>query len=428
MQGFTAELLKDIITIFYTPLAQVYRAASIADSLSDLQSFINDLIKTVEQVERMLSFYVLPYLDCQPNVSDKVIQEDSSRTVQAFINLIQRHEQSFYHFVHKVHSKGENLFGGLMHWVELFLTVVREGLGSPLSLEFLLPHTGKDRDNILNEVDEVARYHYKLKVAYEAKLRRRFGRIQERDGDAEVEDEVTQNLVNGVIGEIDFGELIHGDADDLAAEETDEESSDDDDDSSEFESTDGSCSGESDLEDSNDEERSLPLPSRQSHNHATTLPKRSQMLVAKPAELQPIPVTRDEAPRKRSLSLNSKSMPRPRQDLPSMPSLSSLPKSATVDKFSKPVPLDPRVRPHEYTQTPVAPSQSNQRQQSTFHSDQPAKPRSSKFSLSASQGSKKRKGMSALKPPELQHIPTLLPVFVEMVKFSFIDLDKRSST
>jgi hypothetical protein len=43
--------LKDIITIFYAPLAQVYRAASIADSLGDLQSFINDLIKTVEQVE-----------------------------------------------------------------------------------------------------------------------------------------------------------------------------------------------------------------------------------------------------------------------------------------------------------------------------------------------------------------------------------------
>jgi hypothetical protein len=51
-QGSTAELLKDIITIFYTPLAQVYRAASIADSLSDLQNFVNDLIRTVEQVER----------------------------------------------------------------------------------------------------------------------------------------------------------------------------------------------------------------------------------------------------------------------------------------------------------------------------------------------------------------------------------------
>ena len=43
--------MKDIITIFYAPLAQVYRAASIADSLGDLQNFMNDLIRTVEQTE-----------------------------------------------------------------------------------------------------------------------------------------------------------------------------------------------------------------------------------------------------------------------------------------------------------------------------------------------------------------------------------------
>lgn len=43
--------MKDIITIFYSPLATVYKAASIADSLSDLQNFINDLIRTVEAVE-----------------------------------------------------------------------------------------------------------------------------------------------------------------------------------------------------------------------------------------------------------------------------------------------------------------------------------------------------------------------------------------
>jgi hypothetical protein len=50
-EGTTAELLKDIITIFYAPLAQVYKAANIADSISDLQSFVTDLIRTVEQVD-----------------------------------------------------------------------------------------------------------------------------------------------------------------------------------------------------------------------------------------------------------------------------------------------------------------------------------------------------------------------------------------
>lgn len=50
-EGTTSDLLRDILTIFYSPLAQVYKAASIADSLGDLQNFINDLIRTVEQGE-----------------------------------------------------------------------------------------------------------------------------------------------------------------------------------------------------------------------------------------------------------------------------------------------------------------------------------------------------------------------------------------
>ena len=169
----------------------------------------------------------------------KASEQDPHRTVQIFIDLVQRHEQSFYHFVHKVHSKGEGLFDDLMRWVELFLTLVREGLGEPISLEFLLPHTGKERADILAEVDKVALYHYKLKVIYEEKLRRRFGRAQVSNGqenDADAEDEVTQALVNGVVGEISFGELVQGDAIDLAAEETDEEESSDEYSSSDYES------------------------------------------------------------------------------------------------------------------------------------------------------------------------------------------------
>lgn len=50
-EGGTSELLKDIVTIFYQPLAQVYRAANIADSIGDLQAFVADLIRTVEQAE-----------------------------------------------------------------------------------------------------------------------------------------------------------------------------------------------------------------------------------------------------------------------------------------------------------------------------------------------------------------------------------------
>ncbi|KAG5641592.1 hypothetical protein DXG03_004675 [Asterophora parasitica] len=413
-QGFTADLLKDIITIFYTPLAQVYRAASIADSLGDLQNFINDLIKTVECVEELS-------------------QEDPHRTVQAFIDLIQRHEQSFYLFVHKVHSKGENLFDGLMKWIELFLTVVREGLGPVLSLEFLLPHAGKAREDIIAEVDKVALYHYKLKVAYEAKLRRRFGRIQERGGDADVEDLATQELVNGVVGEIDFGELIQGGVDDLAAEETDDDSSDEgeDDDSSEYES--GESGSTSSEEESSEDDAPPPRD---------VPPRRSNTLNI---QRTPPPPDPEPTPRKRTLSLKSTAslLKRRSADLPPVP---PRPNSVTADLASKPLPGTTTSRSfNEVPHTPTTPSKLSFDSSNKFsrgllpqggHLPHEAPPRrshdvssrntfdsSSRHSGSSTQShdspprpKKKKKAAQVLHPPNLEHIPQLLPVFVEMMR------------
>lgn len=219
MQGVTAELLKDIITIFYSPLAQVYKAASIADSLGDLQAFINDMIRTVEQVEER---------ELQTSVVEltSVSQEDPQRTVQTFIDLVQRHEQAFYTFVHNVHSKGQGLFESLMGWIELFLSYARDGLPQPLDLEILLPHGGPERAAIMKEVDSVAQYHYKLKVAHEEKIRKRF------QGGAGADEQTMEEaaLVDSVMQSLSIGDTIMGSAGEIAVEES-EESEDEEDDS-----------------------------------------------------------------------------------------------------------------------------------------------------------------------------------------------------
>ncbi|KAH7105679.1 hypothetical protein BKA62DRAFT_741511 [Auriculariales sp. MPI-PUGE-AT-0066] len=185
-EGTTSDLLKDVITIFYSPLAMVYKAANIADSLGDLQSFITDLIRTVEAVDAPGSV-------------------EPQRTVQIFISLVERHEQSFYSFVHKVHSKGEALFDDFMRWISLFVTLIRDGLSSePPSLEFILPHAGSERLAIMKEVDAVAVQHYKLKLAYETKVRKRFARnaaTQQED------DAATQALVDGLIVDMSLGDI-----------------------------------------------------------------------------------------------------------------------------------------------------------------------------------------------------------------------------
>ncbi|KAI0750865.1 hypothetical protein C8Q80DRAFT_1268175 [Daedaleopsis nitida] len=392
-QGSTAELLKDIITIFYAPLAQVYRAASIADSLGDLQNFINDLIRTVEQTEELS-------------------QTDPAKTVQIFIDLIQRHEQSFYSFVHKVHSKGEGLFTDLMRWIELFLTLMRDGLGERMSLEFLLPHTGADRENIMREVDEIVLYHYKLKVAYEAKLRRRFGRTQGMN-DADAEDEVAAQLVNGVVRDLSFGDLVTGDAEDLAAQEMgDEEEHSSDEDTSSGNS--GSDSEDS-SSDGSEEESDSGEGGGETERDATPFPDRQHA-----PDPRPPPVSRS-----RSQTFHH---PPPKQPQPQH----TLPVRHSVDS-----PRDDRLPPpppREQTRTlsmnsRLAPASSRFKDlppppplpQSTSAGPAPrAAPQQEKLADRrpgpAAKAPKLKKALVGPKPPELEHIPKLLPLFVEMMR------------
>lgn len=155
-----------------------------------------------------------------------VSQEDPQRTVQTFIDLVQRHEQAFYTFVHNVHSKGQGLFESLMGWIELFLSYARDGLPQELDLEILLPHAGEQRVAIMREVDAVAQYHYKLKVAHEEKVRKRFA------GGAGADQQTLEEaaLVDSVMQSLSIGDTIMGSAGEIAVEESEESESEDDDD------------------------------------------------------------------------------------------------------------------------------------------------------------------------------------------------------
>ncbi|TFY80348.1 hypothetical protein EWM64_g3666 [Hericium alpestre] len=386
-EGNTADLLKDIITIFYSPLAQVYRAASIADSLGDFQTFINDLIKTVESVE-------------------EIGQEDPRKTVEVFINLIQRHEQSFYHFVHKVHSKGESLFTGLMRWIELFLTVVREGLGEPISLEFLLPHMGTERKEILKELDIVALYHYKLKIAYESKIRRRFGNDQ--GADATADEETAQVLVQGVVKDFSFSEIMRGDAEELAAEDEEDEE-DTSGSSSEYEYVTDDSSEESD-----ESEHARSVAHSRIHSRSPRPPHTAfpvmETTPGSPSSLQAQQQVPHQRSRSRLLSLplrKSRSLilsgngtasgsTRKSVDVPPVP---PLPKDIPLSARSKPLPPSPGTpskRPTDRMQT----------RYSSGH-DLPA---------GGSPSKQAKRPVDALKPPDLTHIPELLPVFLEMMR------------
>lgn len=408
------------------------------------------------------------------NIRTPVSQVDPQRTVQTFIDLIQRHEQSFYHFVHKVHSKGENLFNDLMRWVELFLTVIREGLGSPISLEFLLPHSGDERKAILEEVDAVALYHYKSKLAYESKIRRRFENSRGGAGgqDASAEDEAAQVFVQGFIQDFSMGELMRGDAEDVAAEETDEDSYGT---SSEYES--GTDDSDEDDDDEDDDEESEEAPRGMTRSRTmvhTRTPSQPRMPMTAPATSTSGPrpsrppaqsgsSSRQESlsrkssrPRLLSLPLRkSRSMTfsanghsggsspsgvvRHSVDVP--PPVPPLPKDAmrlarmNSVNTEKPLPAPPTPpsssrlsdpnNNHRFPPPKVPSPQGNnngggrQRRESVTASMASSR-RPASAGKKQKQKQKQQQQQDALKHPELKKVPELLPIFLEMVRVLFI--------
>ena len=376
-----------------------------------------------------------------------VSQEDPRQTVQTFIDLIQRHEQSFYYFVHKVQSKGEGLFSGLMHWTERFLDVVRNGIGEPISLEFILPHAGEERQVIMKEIDEVALYHYKLKVQHESKIRRRFGRAGGTDGAGD--DPVEQDIVNGFMHDMSFGDLMKEDALDMAAEEEEEESDGSEESSGSYETDSETASEETGRSPS-----PVPDPVARPHMSTSTPPVQtppsrhsSEQPFSSSKQQQPLPLlpyTADpsvppRAPsmvatpgsriRKLSQSLRkSRSMtfgtarpsPEAPPPLPPPPPVPPLPLSlaqsrsaASIAARSKPIP-------------PLPSSPSSSRGASSCRTVPHSAPAHKRYPTGQSlpetpaRPKKKQAAGEGLKPPELKKMPELLPIFIEMVRcYSF---------
>lgn len=105
----TLKLFRDLFTIFYEPLVRVYKSANVYNSVTDFAVFIDDMIKVIDK--------------CR----EQDASADPNQTVQAFIDLCQRHEHNFYKFVHEVHTHDNGLFTRLMGWIEGILEFLRHG-------------------------------------------------------------------------------------------------------------------------------------------------------------------------------------------------------------------------------------------------------------------------------------------------------------
>ncbi|KAF9983814.1 hypothetical protein BGZ65_001387 [Modicella reniformis] len=109
-QGVTAEILKELMAIFYEPLLEVYKSANVADSLMDVKDFADELLKIVEQAD-------INDNDCSGKPTIATL----------YLNLAKKHLPNFYKFVHSVHKLNNGLFQDLLEWVESTITFMRTG-------------------------------------------------------------------------------------------------------------------------------------------------------------------------------------------------------------------------------------------------------------------------------------------------------------
>ncbi|KAJ3026875.1 hypothetical protein HDV00_011529 [Rhizophlyctis rosea] len=91
-EGVTGSLLRDIITIFYTPLSQVYASANVGDLVGDVKVFLDDLVGVCEGRE------------VGGGKNGVATVQQPTMPFKTFTALVDRHAQNLYRFIHGVYA------------------------------------------------------------------------------------------------------------------------------------------------------------------------------------------------------------------------------------------------------------------------------------------------------------------------------------
>ncbi|KAI0194554.1 hypothetical protein F4808DRAFT_453048 [Astrocystis sublimbata] len=156
----TLQLFRDLFTIFYEPLVRVYKSANVYNSITDFAVFLDDMIQVVEK--------------CR----EQDASADPNQTVQAFIDLCQRHEHNFYKFIHEVHTHDNGLFTQLMGWIEGILEFLRKGpTGGALDINALFEGAATngqlDKEKAIAEIDQLIAWQEARKKWHHDKTRQK---------------------------------------------------------------------------------------------------------------------------------------------------------------------------------------------------------------------------------------------------------------
>lgn len=201
--GISLDMIRELITIFYTPLIKVFKSANIHESVADFERFMDDLIKVVDKAEMTSA------------------SSDPNQLVESFIKLCERHQEGTFKFIHNVYKHDDGLFNGFTQWVGGIIEFLRVGNGRKLDMESLFKQAQDDpnidHQLILTEINSVIQYMQERRS-----YRDRIAATGSKKNDDDDEQNAWHEAIPGVsnIQSDDFG-LHEDDLDDLRELEDD---------------------------------------------------------------------------------------------------------------------------------------------------------------------------------------------------------------
>lgn len=157
------------------------------------------------------------------------ISADPNQTVQAFIDLCQRHEHNFYKFVHEVHTHDNGLFTQLMGWIEGILEFLRHGpKAGKLDINALFAGAVSmnqlDKEKAIAEIDSLVAWQEARKKWHSDKTRQKMAAEGSAPGGQEmVPGAVAFNSSDFGLDRMDLQDMQYGSEDDGSSAEDDED-------------------------------------------------------------------------------------------------------------------------------------------------------------------------------------------------------------
>lgn len=206
-EASTMGLVKELLTIFYGPLVDVFRSAKVHEAVGDFEKFMSDLMKVVDNAEQ------------------NSLASNPNQMVQEFFDLCERHIPDLFKFVHNVYVNDSGLFDEIMTWISNIMVFLREGNSKQVDFNKLckMDHT-VDMDKVKAEMDSVVRWIEEKRIWREKQVNQNQRQFDSAEAIKTWQDAIpTQGLDTSTFG------LDQNDIDSLNDEQLESDMSDDED-------------------------------------------------------------------------------------------------------------------------------------------------------------------------------------------------------